>query len=163
MKAFLSGVMLVAVCAVATAQAHEGPAHGDGPGREGARGPGPRQEGPRRFSGDYRHFGPDDRARWAGGGWRHEYHDGRWGWWWLADGMWYWYDTPLYPYPEVVSPVIYVPPPQPVVYADPVPAPAPAPDVPAAPPPRFRYYCPDRGYYPDVQTCRTDFVRQPIP
>lgn len=153
---FLFASMLLVLCAATTAQAHDGPQREGGPGRHapGMQGPG----GPHHpFPGDFRRFGPDDRALWAGGGWRHDYYDGRWGWWWIVDGMWYWYDQPIYPYPTVVSSVIYAPPPVPVADATPAPA------TPVAPAPRFRYYCPDQGYYPEVQTCPTDFVRQPIP
>ncbi len=113
MKAVLYASMLAVLCAVATAQAHDGP-RGDGPRRgapaAGRGGPGPGPADHRRFYGDYRHFGPDDRALWARGGWRHEYHDGRWGWWWFVDGLWYWYDQPVYPYPTTVSVVTYAPP-----------------------------------------------------
>lgn len=160
MKAVLYASMLAVLCAVATAQAHDGP-RGDGPHRgapaAGRGGPGPGPADHRRFYGDYRHFGPDDRALWARGGWRHEYHDGRWGWWWFVDGLWYWYDQPVYPYPTTVSVVTYAPPAPAMTYAPPEPA------TPVAPPPRFRYFCPGQGYYPEVQACPTDFVRQPIP
>ncbi|MCD7097819.1 hypothetical protein [Stenotrophomonas sp. MMGLT7] len=155
MKAVLYASMLSVLCAVTTVQAHDGPSRDGGPGRAGpAAGPGPGQH--HRFPGDYRRFGPDDRALWARGGWRHEYRDGRWGWWWLVDGMWYWYDRPVYPYPTAVSVVTYAPPPA-VAYVPTEPA------APVAPPPRFRYFCPGQGYYPEVQACPTDFVRQPIP
>ncbi len=178
MKTFLRASLLLALCVAGAAQAQDGhhhDSHGGGHHDGGHHGGGPGGQ-PHHFAGDYHHFGPGDRALWAGGGWRHEYHDGRWGWWWFVDGLWYWYDQPVYPYPLVVSPVIYAPPvavvydaPPPVVYAPPpepvvVQAPPePEPAVPAAAPPRFRYFCPDHGYYPQVQTCPTDFVRQPIP
>lgn len=155
MKTFLYASMLFALCAVTTAQAQDGPPRESGPGRmeQGMAGPG----GPHhRFPGDFRHFGPDDRVLWADGRWRHDYLDGRWGWWWIVDGMWYWYDQPVYPYPIVVS-LVNRAPPAPVAYAPPEPVAS------LAPPPRFRYFCPDHGYYPEVQTCPTDFVRQPIP
>lgn len=185
MKTFLCASILIAACSVmATAQAQEGPHGGGSPHAQshgGGHSGGYHGASHARFHGDYHHFGPDDRMLWAGGGWRHAYHDGRWGWWWIVDGLWYWYDEPIYPYPYVVSSVIYAPPPPPVyryrppvVYYAPPPVvtgppvvytqaePDPEPATAVAPPPRFRYFCPDRGYYPDVQTCPTDFVRQPI-
>ncbi len=149
MKPFLYASMLAVLCVATAAQAQDRPAHGAAGPRDMA----PR--GPHRFAGDFRHFGPDDRALWRSGGWRHDYHDGRLGWWWIVDGMWYWYDDPIYPYPGTVSVVTYAPPP--------VEAYTPPPAVPVTAPPRFRYYCPEHGYYPQVQTCPTDFVRQPIP
>ena len=157
MKALLPMMLLVAVCAVPTAvyaQDHGGPSQMDGHGPGGQPGPG----GPHHFYGDFGHFGPADQAMWQGGGWHHEFIDGRWGWWWVVDGLWYWYDAPIYPYPGVVSVTTYAPPPPP-------PAPRAVVERPVhiAAAPRFRYFCPDRGYYPEVQTCPTDFVRQPIP
>jgi len=84
---------------------------------------------------DFAHFGSRDRAVWVGGHWHHEWHDGRFGWWWFAGGTWYFYDAPVYPYPTVVSEV---------VYAEPVTAPG-APTY---------YWCDNpRGYYPYVQSC----------
>lgn len=155
----LSVSMLLGLCAAAAAPAYGGPPWVRGPG--GNHAPAMRWGGGpyHRFPGDFRRFGPGDRARWVGGGWRHDYYDGRWGWWWIVGGAWYWYDQPIYPYPTVVSAVAY-PPPAPVEVAPPVMS---APPVVIAPGPQFRYYCPDRGYYPEVQTCAVDFVRRPIP
>jgi hypothetical protein len=31
------------------------------------------------------------RLAWENGRWRHEMHDGRYGWWWDVDGAWYFY------------------------------------------------------------------------
>lgn len=150
MHIVLRSLFIVALCVAANVQAHA--PHEEGHGR------GPGQAHPPRFSGDVRRFGPDDRALWRGGGWRHELHGDRWGWWWVVDGLWYWYDAPIYPYPGLVSVVTYAPPlPPPRVEV------VPAPVAPIVAPPRFRYFCPDHGYYPDIQTCPTDFVRQPIP
>jgi hypothetical protein len=39
------------------------------------------------------------RLAWENGHWRHEMHDGRYGWWWDVDGAWYFYEEPIYPYP----------------------------------------------------------------
>src|SRR5277367_3236289 len=52
---------------------------------------------------DVRLFRGHDLDVWRGGHWHHEWHNGRFGWWWFAGGVWYWYDTPAWPYPNVVS------------------------------------------------------------
>lgn len=41
---------------------------------------------------------------WRAGHWRHGNHDGRHGWWWVVGGIWYFYPTPIYPYPEPKAP-----------------------------------------------------------
>jgi len=53
---------------------------------------------------DFGHFNPEERAHWAGGSWRHGWHDGRLSWWWIVDGDWYFYPEPIYPYPNYVAP-----------------------------------------------------------
>ncbi len=70
-----------------------------------------------RGGGDISHFDGHDYAVWRSGGWHHEFHDGRWGWWWVVAGVWYFYPEPIYPYPDP-----YVPP---VVVTQPVVQPAP--------------------------------------
>lgn len=119
---------------------------------------------------DFRHFTPFELELWRGGGWFHDWHDGRYGWWWMVDGYWYWYPEPIYPYPTYVPPapppvVVVVPgappppppPPAPVMAAPPPPAPAAS-----APPPQFWYYCDDsRAYYPSVGTCNSPW--RPVP
>lgn len=99
---------------------------------------------------DHWHHGP---GYWHGGGywhgpgywhtgyWHNGWYGGRFGWWWIAGGSWYWYNAPVYPYPAAVSEV-YVTPPATVA----------AP--PAAPAPQMWYYCDNpAGYYPYVQSC----------
>src|SRR6202035_6009654 len=54
---------------------------------------------------DVRSFTPTEAATWQGGSWSHESHNGRYGWWWQAGGVRYFYDAPVYPYPIVVSAV----------------------------------------------------------
>jgi hypothetical protein len=106
-----------------------------------------------RFAGrDFAHFSPGDQAMWRGGGWRHEFHDGRWGWWWFVGGAWYFYDQPIYPYPAYVSEVVYEEPVEEDPSAEPV-------DPAAMPPPtgNVSYYCPGIGYYPQVATCPVPF------
>lgn len=95
---------------------------------------------------------------WRGGFWRHEAHGGRWGWWWVVDGLWYLYDRPIYPYPAVVSTVIVPAAPPTVVYP---PAYNPPPVVVPTTPPVW-YYCDyPAGYYPSVRSCATGF--RPVP
>ena len=90
---------------------------------------------------EFARFARHDREVWVGGHWHHEWHNGRFGWWWFAGGVWYFYDAPVYPYPTVVSEV---------TYAEPVGA-APPPAAAAAP---TYYWCDNpRGYYPAVQSC----------
>jgi|SRR5579871_3731148 len=50
-----------------------------------------------------RRFGKDDLVRWRGGRWRHDWYNGRWGWWYDVDGVWYPYASPYYPYPPFVA------------------------------------------------------------
>ena len=41
-----------------------------------------------RFYGrDFAHFTPRESTLWRGGAWRHEFHDGRFGWWYAVDGI----------------------------------------------------------------------------
>lgn len=123
---------------------------------------------------DFHHFSTFELELWRGGRWHHDWHDGRFGWWWEADGYWYWYPQPVYPYPTYVAPAVVVapppPPPPPVVVEQPPPppppvvvqAPPPPPVVVRAPPPRpsgqppaqFWYYCDEtQAYYPYVSSC----------
>ena len=82
-------------------------------------------------------FGARDFDAWRGGFWWHGFRGGRIGWWWFADGFWYWYDAPAYPYPGYVGDY-YVPS---EVYA---------------PPGDVRYYCTyPAGFYPYVHACPT--------
>lgn len=87
---------------------------------------------------------------WRGGLWRHDWHDGRYGWWWLVGGIWYFYDQPIYPYPLMVSPIA-------------IPEEMEPPPVVAAPPPAgFWYYCDNPpGYYPYVTTCTVPYRAVP--
>jgi len=96
-----------------------------------------------RYYGGIERFHERDFHVWRGGHWEHRYHDGRYGWWWLAGGLWYFYPAPVYPYPDP-----YVPP---LAAATP---PLVAPPVVGAPAPRYWYYCESAGgYYPYVPAC----------
>ena len=109
---------------------------------------------------DFGHFRPEELALWRGGHWIHDWHGGRFGWWWFADGFWYFYPQPIYPYPTYVAPVV-------VEEAPPAP-PGPPPRVVAPQPiqPQAQaqawYYCDNpRGYYPYVQSCPTPWRAVP--
>jgi len=112
---------------------------------------------------DFHRFRPEEAARWRAGFWRQEWHDGRYGWWWMVDGIWYFYDTPVYPHPLIVSEVVYR---EPVVaFAAPVGV-APAVQAPvqvmAAPQPQFWYWCDNpQGYSPYVQNCAVPWRQVP--
>src|SRR4051812_28051044 len=86
---------------------------------------------------DFQRFTPRERTVWRGGTWRHDWHDGRFGWWWTIGPSWYFYPEPVYPYPTYVPPAIIVqqPPPMPS----------------GLPPMQSWYYCDNpQGYYPYV-------------
>jgi hypothetical protein len=42
---------------------------------------------------------------WEGGRWRHEWRNGRYGWWWDVGGAWYFYDQPTQGPPAFISEV----------------------------------------------------------
>ena len=81
-----------------------------------------------------RHFRGPDAHHWANGHWLHDWHDGRFGWWWVVDGFWNFYPAPVYPYPAYGPPVVQT--------------------APASPPAAVWYYCDNpQGYYPNVAVC----------
>jgi hypothetical protein len=88
-------------------------------------------------------FTPRERALWTHGRWWHGRRNGRFGWWWWANGGWFFYDTPVYPYPDYVSETYY--------------------DVPASDDAGdYWYYCRDpEGYYPYVRNCHVSW--EPVP
>jgi hypothetical protein len=89
---------------------------------------------------DFHHFGPRELSVWRRGGWVHDWHDGRYGWWWRTNGFWYFYPQPIYPYPTYVPPAIVVQQPPPVPTG--------------LPPAQQWYYCDNpQGYYPYVASC----------
>jgi hypothetical protein len=102
-----------------------------------------REEG--RWHGHIERFHEHDWDLWRGGGWRHDFHDGRMGWWWVVGPTWYFYPEPVYPYPNPYEPPVAV-----IVQ----PAPPKAAPPPPPPPPQNWYYCESaRGYYPYVPAC----------
>jgi hypothetical protein len=95
-----------------------------------------------RWHGRIERFHEHDWDMWRGGYWRHESHEGRWGWWWIVGPTWYFYPEPVYPYPNPYEPPV-------AVIVQPAPAKAPPP-----PPPQNWYYCESaKGYYPYVPAC----------
>lgn len=111
----------------------------------------------RAWRGDIQRFEAHDLGHWRTGSWRHGRHAGRYGWWWVLGGTWYFYPRPVYPYPDPFLPpgvVVQVPPAQ-VVVPEPVVAPAPA-------APQFWYYCDAaKAYYPYVAACPSGWKTVP--
>jgi hypothetical protein len=94
---------------------------------------------------DFTHFSPDERARWSHGAWRHDYHHGHRGWWWVVGDFWFFYPAPIFPYPLYIGTEEYYD-----YYSD-----YGAPDY-------YWYYCPrPQGYYPYIQECSVPW--QPVP
>ena len=88
-------------------------------------------------------FTPRERVLWTHGRWWHGRHNGRFGWWWWANGGWFFYDAPVYPYPDYVSETYYQD----------------SSDDDAA---NYWYYCRDpQGYYPYVRRCNGSW--EPVP
>ena len=85
-----------------------------------------------RWHGEIHRFHDHDLPSWRMGRWWNGWHDGRDGWWWIANGVWYWYPRPVYPYPDPYSPPMVAP----------------------APVGQMWYYCQNPpGYYPYVANC----------
>ena len=123
----LLAVLVLGSCLTTTALADEhGHRHHDG-----------RPE----WHGDIGRFHEHDLDLWRGGRWYHGHHGGGSGWWWIVGGLWYFYPTPVYPYPDPYQPpVVVVPPPV------------------AAP--QYWYYCANpSGYYPYVPRCFVNWQR----
>lgn len=115
------------------------PRNGAAPQVRGPQGP----QGQRMVRGNFpaRNFGGHPyhgRLAWEGGRWRHEMHNGRYGWWWDVGGVWYFYPQPMDGPPTYVSDVEVMD----DAYAD-------APDGPDGPPPVGAAYPPPPvGYAP---------------
>ncbi len=108
-----------------------------------------------RWHGDIHAFEARDMHRWRSGRWHQGHHHGRYGWWWVVHGSWYFYPQPVYPYPDPYRPPVIVEhlPSAPVVVQVPVPVQPSAPVQPA-PQVQFWYYCDAaQGYYPYVASC----------
>jgi len=107
-----------------------------------------------RWRGDIHGFHEHDLDHWRGGHWYHGGHEGRRGWWWIVGGVWYFYPTPVYPYPDPYQPPVVVIPHE------------------GSAPPQYWYYCANpAGYYPYVARCLAQWQRvqatapqaQPVP
>lgn len=102
---------------------------------------------------DIRLFPRYDWDTWRHGYWYHGWYGSRWGWWWLAGGVWFYYPAPIYPYPDPYVPGT-------VTVVNTTPAPPPAPSQP--PTVQYWYHCsaPD-GYYPYVSQCPGGWTKVP--
>jgi hypothetical protein len=119
---------------------------------------------------DYHHWGVGERELWRAGGWRHQEYMGRYGYWWVVGGVWYFYDTPVYPYPLVVPEIMFNAPVQ-VQQVVPVVPTVPVREVVVQQPaPSFRpqiqvqnwYFCENpRGYSPYVSSCPSGWQTVP--
>lgn len=97
---------------------------------------------------DFGHFSRREAEEWRGGHWFHDWHDSRFGWWWVVGGLWYFYPEPVYPYPTYVPPAVIV------QQAPPVPS--------GMPPAQAWYFCDDpKGYYPYVASCAVPWREVP--
>lgn len=93
---------------------------------------------------DYHHLDHREVVIWHAGHWFHDWHDGRYGWWWIVDGGWYFYPEPVYPYPTYIPPAVVI------QQAPPSPT--------GMPPAQFWYYCDNpQGYYPYVGSCNVQW------
>ena len=105
---------------------------------------------------DVKHFNREERQLWRGGHWNNTCFGGRCGWWWFAEGQWFFYANRPGTYPVLVSDVVYVEPvtpvvvePQaPVMVAPPPPAQTTVP--PQQPSPTWYYCASSKTYYPYV-------------
>ncbi|HEX4299866.1 MAG TPA: hypothetical protein VH327_03260 [Gammaproteobacteria bacterium] len=101
--------------------------------------------------GDIRYFHDRDFYAWHGGYWHHSWYGGRFGWWWVVSGVWFFYPVPVYPYPDPYVPSGFAAPPPPEAED----APPPASD-------QFWYFCPaSNAYYPYVPACPTGWQQVP--
>jgi hypothetical protein len=107
-------------------------------------------DGPRHWRGGEMHqFHRHDLGVWRGGYWHQGRHGGRFGWWWVVAGAWYFYPQPVYPYPDPYTPPVVV-------------VPSEVPVEPAVPPVQYWYYCDAaRAYYPYVANCPDGW--RPVP
>jgi hypothetical protein len=97
---------------------------------------------------DFARFSPREREIWERGHWVHGSHGGRFGWWFVVNGLWYFYPVPVYPYP------VYVPPAIVERQAPPTPV--------GLPPAPYWYFCDDpKGYFPYVAACKVPWIAVP--
>jgi len=120
------------------------------------------------WHGDIRFFHEHDHVLWRSGHWYHGLHAGRPGWWWVVNGVWYFYPRKVALIPDPYLPptvtVVQAAPPtvvmqqpgaQPVI--QPVQVQQPSPSAPPS-----WYYCNNpHGYYPYVTNCPGGWVSVP--
>jgi hypothetical protein len=107
------------------------------------------------WHGDVRHIEHRDFDHRRAGHWRHGWHEGRIGWWWVGDGFWNAYPSFAYPYPDPYGPPVAVQQAPPTVVIQ---QPAQS-----ARPVQNWYFCPaSRAYYPYVSTCAVGWQRVPV-
>jgi hypothetical protein len=139
LSSLLLTTALLATTMSLPAYADEGRGHGGGD-RHFAEGGGHWRDG------DIHRFRDHDYDHWRGGNWQHGFHDGRGGWWWVVDGLWYFYAAPIYPYPDPYTPSVIITTPTPV--------------TPFGAAPAYVYYCANpAGYYPYVPNCYVTWQR----
>jgi hypothetical protein len=111
----------------------------------------------RHFEGREIHrFGERDLGIWRAGHWYHGRHEGRLGYWWVAAGLWYFYPSPVFPYPDPYTPPVLVINQQPPVVVAPQTPVMVAPQAPAPvqqPAQSWSYCNSAKGYYPYVPSC----------
>ncbi len=90
------------------------------------------------WHGDIHQFRDRDFHRWRSGQWNHGHYRGRTGWWWVVGDNWYFYSSPVHPYPDPFTPAGFA-----VVTDAPV-----------------YYYCSNpAGYYPYVPYCQVGWQK----
>jgi hypothetical protein len=100
--------------------------------------------------GDIRYFHDRDFYAWHQGYWHHAWYGGRFGWWWIVSGVWFFYPVPVYPYPDPYVPSDFAAPPPPPE------------DTPPSVANQFWYFCPaSNAYYPYVPACPTGWQQVP--
>ncbi len=118
-------------------------------------------------------------SNWRRGYWFHGAYGGRDGWWWVIGPTWYYYTSPVYPYPPAGAQAVYIvqvpnalpppasPPPESKAGGTPVPT-ATAPESATAEingkkAAAFTYYCEKtKGYYPAITVCAEGWVATPV-
>lgn len=91
-------------------------------------------------------FHERDKNVWRTGAWRHDWHGGRLGWYWVVGGIFYYYNTPIYPYPSPYVPNVAVS--------------IPTSSIQATNFPSVWYYCEaSNNYYPYVAQCTSGWVQ----
>lgn len=107
---------------------------------------------------EFRDFDARERHLWGQGRWNHTCFDGRCGYWWLAAGVWYFYDAPVYPYPQEISTVVYTTTPVVTTTTTTTVVQKTEPVYKASAAAKTRYYCDNPpGYFPEVQSCNGTF------